>query len=407
MQGRRAFLKRWGRIALGAVGGMAVRGVPAAKAQARPDPEGRAPVPLFLGGDVMTGRGIDQILGHPSDPALHEHYVHDARKYVALAERASGPIPRKADDDYVWGEALVQWKARRPALRIVNLETSITRRARPWPKGINYRMSPANIGVLTAARFDCCGLANNHVLDWGPEGLAQTLAVLRGSRIAVAGAGERLAAAQAPAVLPLPGGRRLLVFAAATGDSGVPDDWAARETRAGVWRLPDLSARTVALVAAELARHRRAGDLVMFSLHWGGNWGYEVAPAERAFAHALIDEAGVHLLHGHSSHHPKAVEVHHGHLVLYGCGDLLNDYEGIGGHEAYRSDLGLMYFPQLETSHGRLCELALVPTRIRGFRIQPAAPEDRRWLSDAMRREYGRMGCDVEEKPDGSWALVW
>ena len=407
MKGRRAFLKRWGRIALGAVGGMVVRRVPAEKATGPPDHGSRALVTLFLCGDVMPGRGIDQILGHPSDPALHEDYVHDARQYVALAERASGPIPRKVDADYVWGEALAQWKARRPALRIANLETSITRHGRPWPKGIKSRMNPANVGVLTAARLDCCGLANNHVLDWGHEGLAQTLAVLRAARIAVAGAGERLAMAQAPAVLPLPGGRRLLVFAAATGDAGVPEDWSAEARRAGVWRLPDLSAETIARIAAELAHYRQPGDLVAFSLHWGGNWGYEVAPQERAFAHALIDEAGVHLLHGHSSHHPKAIEVHHGHLVLYGCGDFLNDYEGIGGHEAYRGDLGLMYFPQLETSHGRLCELALVPTRVRGFRIQSPMPEDRRWLFAAMRREYGRMGCDVEEKPDGSWALVW
>ncbi|HET6807142.1 MAG TPA: CapA family protein [Frateuria sp.] len=355
----------------------------------------------------LRRRGIDQILAHPSDPVLYEGHVHDARGYVALAERAHGPIPRKVAAGYVWGEALKQWQARRPALRIVNLETSITRHDRPWPKGINYRMNPANVGVLTDAGIDCCTLANNHVLDWGYEGLAQTLAVLRAAKIAVCGAGERLAAAQAPSVLSLPGGRRLLVFAAATGDAGVPPDWAAEATRAGVWRLPDLSAATVALVAAEVARHRHTGDLVLFSLHWGGNWGYEIAPAQRAFAHALIDEAGVHLLCGHSSHHPRAAEVHHGHLVLYGCGDFLNDYEGIGGHQAFRSELGLMYFPQLDTSHGRLCELALVPTCVRGFRVGQPAPEDRRWLLDVLRREYARMGCDVAERPDGSWALVW
>lgn len=407
MQGRRAFLKRWGRLALGAVGGMLVHRVHAEEAPQRTGDERQAPVTLFLCGDVMLGRGIDQILAHPSDPALHENYVHDARGYLALAERASGPIPRKVAADYVWGEALAQWRARRPALRIINLETSITRYERAWPKGINYRMSPANVDVLAAAGIDCCELANNHVLDWGYQGLAQTLAVLRAAKIAVAGAGERLAAAQAPAVLPLPHGRRLLVFAAATDDAGAPADWAAEATRAGVWRLPDLSAQTVAHISTELARHRQEGDLVVFSLHWGGNWGYEIAPAQRAFAHALIDEAGVHLLHGHSSHHPRAVEVHHGHLVLYGCGDFLNDYEGIGGHDAFRGELGLMYFPQLETAHGRLCELALVPTHVRAFRIQQATPQDRRWLLDAMRREYGRMGCDVEENPDGSWALVW
>jgi poly-gamma-glutamate capsule biosynthesis protein CapA/YwtB (metallophosphatase superfamily) len=407
MQGRRAFLRRWGRIALGAAAGWWVRRVQAGAAPERPRDAVPAPVRLFLCGDVMLGRGIDQILAHPSDPVLYEQFMRDARGYVALAEKTSGPIPRHVDADYVWGEALAQWRARRPAVRIINLETSITRHGHPWPKGINYRMHPANIDVLTAAGIDGCVLANNHVLDWGREGLAQTLAVLRTANIAVAGAGERLATAQAPAAFPLAGGRRLLVFAAATEDAGVPADWAAETTRAGVWRLPDLSAGTAARIAAELRRYKRAGDVVVFSLHWGGNWGYAVTSAQRAFAHALIDETGVDLLYGHSSHHPKAIEVHHGHLVLYGCGDFLNDYEGIGGHEAYRGELGLMYFPQVEASHGRLCELALVPTRVRAFRIQRAPPEDRRWLLGVMRRECGRMGCDIQETPDGSWALVW
>lgn len=407
MQGRRAFLRRWGRLALGAAGGMLVRRLPAGDAAAPAQGASPEPLRLFVCGDVMPGRGIDQILAQPSDPALHESFMRDARGYVALAEKASGPIPRHVDADYVWGDALEEWRARRPAVRIANLESSITRHDRAWPKGINYRMHPANVGVLGAAHIDCCVLANNHVLDWGREGLAQTLAVLRAARIATAGAGERLAAAQAPAALPLGEGRRLLVFAAATEDAGVPVEWAAEPTRAGVWRLDDLAAATAAQIGAAVARHKRTGDLVVFSLHWGGNWGYEVTPAQRAFAHALIDEAGVDLLYGHSSHHPKAIEVHHGHLILYGCGDFLNDYEGIGGHEAYRGELGLMYFPQLETAHGHLRELVLVPTRIRRFRIGQAPPEDRRWLFVVMRRECATMGCDLEEKPDGSWTLVW
>ena len=49
---------------------------------------------MFLCGDVMTGRGVDQILPHPGDPELREAYVRDAAGYVALAEAASGPIPR-------------------------------------------------------------------------------------------------------------------------------------------------------------------------------------------------------------------------------------------------------------------------------------------------------------------------
>jgi hypothetical protein len=49
-------------------------------------------VTLFFGGDVMTGRGIDQVLPHPSNPRIHESYVKSALEYMALAERRSGAI---------------------------------------------------------------------------------------------------------------------------------------------------------------------------------------------------------------------------------------------------------------------------------------------------------------------------
>lgn len=412
MLGRRRFLRQLAGLALGAVGGAAAGDTRGAGLQAllhagRGPDHGDMPMTLFLCGDVMLGRGIDQILAHPSEPLLHEAVVRDARRYLELAETVSGRIPRQVAATYVWGEALAQCRQRQPDARIVNLETGITRHDQPWPKGINYRMHPRNIDVLAAARIDCCVLANNHILDWGREGLAETLATLQAAGIAVAGAGPRLSAARAPAVLPLPRERRVLVFAAASEDAGVPEFWAARAARAGVQRLPDLSPRTVARIGADVARHKRAGDVVVFSVHWGDNWGYAVAPAQRAFAHALIDGAGVDLVHGHSSHHPKAIEVHHGRLVLYGCGDLLNDYEGIGGHEAFRGELGLMYFPRLDAADGRLRELTLVPTRIRRFRVELARDADRDWLLAMLRRECAPLGCDIAERADGDFALSW
>src|SRR5258707_9191678 len=63
-------------------------------------------VTVFLCGDVMTGRGVDQVLPHPGDPELREGYIGDARGYVRLAERASGPIPRPARYAWPWGDGL-------------------------------------------------------------------------------------------------------------------------------------------------------------------------------------------------------------------------------------------------------------------------------------------------------------
>src|SRR5499426_4790252 len=126
------------------------------------------PIRMFLCGDVMTGRGIDQVLPHPGDPALYESYVRDAREYAQLAEVAHGPIPRPVGFDYIWGDALVKMDPARTDVRIINLETAITESDDFWRgKPVLYRMHPRNIGCLTAAHISCCALANNHLLDWG------------------------------------------------------------------------------------------------------------------------------------------------------------------------------------------------------------------------------------------------
>jgi poly-gamma-glutamate synthesis protein (capsule biosynthesis protein) len=151
---------------------------------------------------------------------------------------------------------------------------------------------------------------------------------------------------------------------------------------------------------------KRAGDLALVSLHWGGNWGYEIARAERAFAHALID-AGIDLVHGHSSHHPKGLEVYGDRLILYGCGDFLNDYEGIGGYASVRAELTLMYLPKLDAGSGRLLSMELVPMRIRRLRLERACEADARWLEAMLGREGKKLGTRVERGAAGSLTLHW
>jgi poly-gamma-glutamate capsule biosynthesis protein CapA/YwtB (metallophosphatase superfamily) len=359
---------------------------------------------LFLCGDVMTGRGIDQVLPRPSEPTLHETYVRDARVYVELAERINGPIPRPVSFSYVWGDALALLE--QVDARIVNLETSITRSDQYWRgKGINYRMHPDNVACLTAADIDCCVLANNHVLDWGYAGLVETLRVLHGAGLKTCGAGRSLSEAARPAVIDADGRGRVLVFAFGCRTSGIPSEWEAQAQRAGVHYVEGVSVAAAERAAAAIERWHRPGDVVVVSVHWGGNWGYSIPEPQRAFAHALIDTGLVDVIHGHSSHHAKGIEVYEGRPVIYGCGDFINDYEGIAGHEDYRGDLSLMYLVTVDADG--LAGLRIEPLQMKRFRLHRAGASDAEWLCDVLGREGAKLGTRIELTPDDALALRW
>jgi poly-gamma-glutamate synthesis protein (capsule biosynthesis protein) len=358
-------------------------------------------VVLCLTGDVMTGRGVDQILPAAGDPRLLERYATSAREYVALAEAASGPFPQPVDCSWPWGDALQVLDELAPDLRIVNLETSITSSDDAQPaKAVLYRMHPGNVGCLTVARLDACTLANNHVMDFGVGGLEETLDVLTRAGLGPVGAGYDEQQAWRPVAFTT-GGQRVLVWSVGSASSGVPHSWAAGPEVAGVAFLDEHSDADT--FCERVHRVKQPGDIAVVSVHWGSNWGYAVPHAQVRFAHRLID-SGVDVVHGHSSHHPRPVEIYRRRLVLYGCGDLINDYEGIGGHERFRGDLRLLYLAQLDPA-GALEELRMVPLQSRQMRLRLATEADARWLRRVLRKASRRFGSRVDLAPDASLRL--
>ena len=232
------------------------------------------------------------------------------------------------------------------------------------------------------------------------------MTALQKLNIKTTGAGRDDREACAPAMLNL-ADARLLIFAFGSTSSGIPLEWAATPDAPGVNLLPDLGEASALRVANQIMALRRPGDLIAVSIHWGSNWGYHVPDEQKTFARALIDKAGVSIVHGHSSHHPRAIEIYRDRLILYGCGDFLNDYEGIRGYERYRDDLALMYFADLGPRNSDLLALELAPLQIRRFQLIRAAREDVNWLQRTLDRESRQFGTRVRLAPEGWLALSW
>ncbi|KAJ5980619.1 hypothetical protein N7481_007917 [Penicillium waksmanii] len=357
---------------------------------------------LTFTGDVMLGRLVDQL--------FPEHVNNPQDEAVAASFKSEHPsILGKGNytPSSPWGTTLPLFQ--RSDLNIINLETAVTTTHERWPnKKFNYRMHPANLApILHSAQIDYANLANNHVLDFGSEGLVETAWTLKSARVTFSGAGETTNEAFKPAKLFLP--RKTLLrhgcisigtSSDSTGtittiapekDGGVdylpvhiysgsdhPQDWSSipnfhlidysPSTRVqlrksllsnGTMEHPDETDSEcdiyhhAARRRHQLEHHNNDNDsestqskrsnvpaLKIFSIHWGPNYKWKPADEIWSLAHFLIDECGVDIVHGHSSHHVQGVEIYQGKVIIYGCGDFVDDY---ALNREFRNDLGAVW----------------------------------------------------------------
>lgn len=316
------------------------------------------------------------------------------------------------DGSYMWGDYLSLKLHPPPDLRLLNMENAVTTSTTNYDvplKGINYHMHVNNVPLVfktfAAATFTeedepkptssrpipyVISMANNHAMDFGHVAFEQetlpALDSLPGDGHIV-GIGDSISsAAEATSIaLPQPN-RRLKCIAVSTVCSGTPPSWRATATKPGMIVLPALDEPTAVQKAVEATASvlqansiscSHQDDLVVLSIHWGPNWAYreagdvEAQTFRREYAHRVIDELGVDLIYGHSSHHIRGMELYRGKLIIYGAGDLVNDYEGFAnrGDEAYNK-LGALFLVDVNVSDGTLAQLCLIPTFMNCLQLQ-------------------------------------
>lgn len=275
-------------------------------------------------------------------------------------------------------------------IAFVNLETPLTVRGVRAEKQNTLRANPSLIEDLKEAGVDVVGLANNHMLDYGLDGLANTLAALDGAGILHVGAGPTIDAAREPVVVDGPGGKiGFLAFA-----STLPQGFAASPDRPGVAPIHVTAAFVVenplaqeqpgtpppvltfplkmdldATVEVVQALKERA-DFVMVSAHWGVSGQDTVMDYEREVGHALID-AGADLIFGHHPHRLHGVEYYREKPIFYSVGNFVFEPlppSGNTPHLSFRSRMTAANVYGVMRREG-----VMVDAKVRGNRLERLA----------------------------------
>ena len=418
---------------------------------------------LLLLGDLQLGRLIDALL--PTSIARQSPHT-DPENAAETVDKYFLPRHRELRE-YGYASPWGNWldilrtvrrdgEGRRQGgvdLVLANLETALTVGERKWEgKVFNYRSHPQNVNVLLEAGFrgaihdeggqrrtaatgdgddvqssqrtleegygkqrrngarGYVSLANNHTLDWSISGLHETIRTLDDAGIAYAGAGRDAAEAARPAVLILGGAakgeREWEVHCWSFSDH--PSDWSVPG-----FNLIDYTPQSREIMRKQILAqhpapndHKRQVGLKVVSLHWGPNYRWSPSPAQISLAHYLIDECGIDIIHGHSAHHIQGVEIYKGKLIIYGCGDFVDDYAVVapGREGEWRNDLSGGWRVSVGEREGgeglRVRRLEVVPNRIKLFQAErlEVEDEDHEWVQRKVRKLCKEFGTKVEDE---------
>lgn len=232
-----------------------------------------------------------------------------------------------------------------------NLEGPLTNRGEAQRKQYVFRSPPEKVApALARAGFDVVSLANNHAMDYGFDGLQDTLHALTNNGIRYAGAGENLAAARQPALLSA-GGTPVAVLAYSLT---FPEESWASDTRPGTAFGHEHQLR------ADVAAARGRAGTVLVSFHWGQEGSRELRDYQRKLGRAAI-EAGAAAVIGHHPHVLQGVERYREGVILYSLGNFV-----FGSYSADATRSAIAVFSIV---NGKVRELKLHPINVKNAEV--------------------------------------
>ncbi len=282
--------------------------------------------------------------------------------------------------DYPWG-TMKQFLTS-DDITLINLETTFTTSDNPTPKVFNFKANPDHAVMLVHGNITAVSLANNHILDFGLQGLKDTLQTLNELSITHTGTGLNLIDAQKPIIIE----RKGIKIGIISATDNKPK-WAATIDHYGT---NFFTFSSYDHIIQQIQKLKPSVDYVILSLHWDTNWPRYIPTDMISCAHDFID-AGVDIIHGHSSHKPLGVEVYKNKIILYGTGDFIDDY-AIDPVE--RNDLTFLF--QITLSKNQLIKLSLIPAQIRDMSVHHVTDSIiKEFLFTRMQKESAVLGTTL------------
>ena len=271
-------------------------------------------------------------------------------------------------------------------VNLINLETTLTRTTTKIPKVFNFKSDPQNVQTLQAANITVATLANNHSLDFGTQGLSETIETLDRANITHVGAGATLTDAQKPVILTVDGIKIGII-----GFTDNEPTWLATHDKPGTNYIHVDDTQTI---VSQIVQLRPQVDLLIVTTHWGPNKRTKPTQAFINFAHTIID-AGADVLHGHSAHVFQGIEVYKNKVIIYDCGDFVDDY-AVG--PVLRNDQSLLF--QLHVTKDGLQKLTMIPVLISNMQVNRATGDNYQQIVNRMFALSAEFGT-VVHKNDG------
>ena len=369
----------------------------------------RNTIRIFLGGNVIINREYSQSLNYSN--------VIDSDVYNYPF------LPQKDDnifDGSIWEDLVDALRTYSPDLKIINLETCLKTSDSLWH----------TINVLNDGEAEnlICNLANDHILDHGYDGLKDTMKTLEDNSILYVGAGGNCLEAAEPAIIELPDkNARIFIFGFGTTSALCRIEWNATFNESGINLIePDIE--NIPIMIQNIKRHIEQkmfliqngrdnesvgieptwNNIVILTIHWDFEWGYDIAPEFIDFAHRIIDyddDLRIDIIHGHSSHNIKAFEIYKDRVIFYGMGDFIHDSDKNAIFEGNKSDLyeynshlGFMYFVDLNVQSGKVENVIMKGIQIEDTNVNYANGDELGWLRLVMKEECkNKFGVELKD----------